>query len=366
MTSQVSPGLLTTIQAARGAAAIAVVLSHASMIIAGSTHIGYSPMAGIFRAGHLGVDFFFVLSGFIILRAHGNDIGQPSTVLPYALKRIARVYPPFWAVMVLAIGFASAGYIPEVKEYLDQLSASDLVASFLILPQHKSPLLGVSWTLQHELLFYVVFATLLTSRRFGICVLSVWFLFCAVIAAFPLNGWPWSPANLMSGFVASSYNLQFAAGMGVCVLVARGCVPAPRTLFCVGLLGFLLTAEAENLAVIDYLGQAGRLLFGCSAALVIGGLATTETAGHIRAPGLAVLLGAASYAIYLIHVPFIFMVAYTPGLTWLPGWLGMTILAAGAVLAGVLLHLTIERPFLRRLARVLGPMFERPITGGVL
>ncbi|NBQ54213.1 MAG: acyltransferase, partial [Proteobacteria bacterium] len=57
------------------------------------------------HAGHrYGVDFFFVLSGFIILHAHMDDIGRPARLGRYLWRRAVRVYPIYWICLTLSVG----------------------------------------------------------------------------------------------------------------------------------------------------------------------------------------------------------------------------------------------------------------------
>jgi len=56
--------------------------------------------------GHAGVDFFFVLSGFIIFFVHGKDIGKPSRLPHYVWRRFIRIYPVYWAVTLISIVLA--------------------------------------------------------------------------------------------------------------------------------------------------------------------------------------------------------------------------------------------------------------------
>ena len=64
---------LVGIQAARGAAALLVVFYHAGRMLSLDQYVGNDPLRGLFRFGHAGVDFFFVLSGFIIYFVHHKD-----------------------------------------------------------------------------------------------------------------------------------------------------------------------------------------------------------------------------------------------------------------------------------------------------
>ena len=47
-----------------------------------------------------GVDIFFVLSGFIIYFIHAKDIGRPQRIYNFAKKRLSRVYPAYWVVLL--------------------------------------------------------------------------------------------------------------------------------------------------------------------------------------------------------------------------------------------------------------------------
>ena len=68
-------GKLIGVQAARGIAALFVVLYHTGRMLSLEQYVGRDPWGGLFHFGHAGVDFFFVLSGFIIYYVHHKDIG---------------------------------------------------------------------------------------------------------------------------------------------------------------------------------------------------------------------------------------------------------------------------------------------------
>ena len=144
---------LDTVQAARGVAAMAVVLSHAGIVLGSATALGYVPLHGVFRAGHAGVDFFFVLSGFIIALVHHRDIGQPHSLPVYLWKRVTRIYPIYWVALGVLALLIAFGFVRDVDPVVAGTDIGQLLVTLLLLPQHRSPLLGVSWTLQHEMLF---------------------------------------------------------------------------------------------------------------------------------------------------------------------------------------------------------------------
>ena len=95
--------MLNSLQACRAIAAIFVVLSHTSGILSLPKYLGAKPFGPAFDFGFVGVDFFFVLSGFIIMYAHARDIGQPRAFGAYMWKRFSRAYPPYWVALTLIL-----------------------------------------------------------------------------------------------------------------------------------------------------------------------------------------------------------------------------------------------------------------------
>lgn len=356
------PELLTTLQAARGAAALAVVLCHVSTLLGPQLH--YEPLGGALRAGHAGVDFFFVLSGFIIATVHRGDLGNASMLPGYTWKRLVRIYPIYWAATWVGLALMPLAGANGAAAMFANLEPQRLMESLLLLPQHEAPILGVAWTLSHELLFYGIFGLLILNKSAGAIAFAIWLSFIAVMVPLAPFELPWAHANLLTGFVGSSYNLQFGLGVAVAVLVAKDLVPCPTVLAAVGVAGVLLTSAAEDSNKIAYLGQTGQALFGGSAALVVAGLAAAERSGTLRAGRLLVLVGSASYSIYLVHVPVLTITASVAVVQVLPVWFDVAVLTAVGMAAGLALHLVVERPVLRSLrelrwTKAVGPVSPR-------
>ena len=101
---------LLGIRAARGVAALLVLVFHAERAVSLPQYLGHQPLGGITGFGHAGVDFF-VLSGFIIYAVRHGDIGQPGRFARYAGRRLSRIYPPYWVVTagVLLLTLVGAG-----------------------------------------------------------------------------------------------------------------------------------------------------------------------------------------------------------------------------------------------------------------
>src|SRR5690349_22849953 len=106
------------IEVGRGIAALLVASVHSSDHLI-QAH-GEFALGRVFAFGHAGVDFFFVLSGFIILYVHAGDIGRPSRLWHYAKRRIARVMPLLWIVLAFAVTLAQlrSGPGPDLPKIL--------------------------------------------------------------------------------------------------------------------------------------------------------------------------------------------------------------------------------------------------------
>lgn len=145
---------LATIHGLRGVAALMVVLMHFS-----SFTQAVAPGLSTFLAkGYLGVDAFFVISGFIIYISTEEAAARDS--VSFFIRRFCRVALPAWVALWLAV----LVHPPYLR---------DLVFSALFIPlQNANPpfygysVLIVAWTLTYELFFYLLFATAL-SVRFG-------------------------------------------------------------------------------------------------------------------------------------------------------------------------------------------------------
>lgn len=338
--------LLTTIQAGRGVAAIMVVMCHARTVLGLPQYLGRNVLGYVGSFGHAGVDFFFVLSGFIIWTVHKSDVGRPRALGGYLYKRFSRIYPAYWVAVVLTFLMS---FLSDHSAWLkiQGMDRGILVSSLLLLPLHASnPLLGVAWTLQHEVLFYAVFAVLIANRTAGLSLIAAWLGLVVYSLFLPLDAWPWTPVNLLTGFAGSSYHLQFLAGVGAAWLVARGSLPRPVLVATIGVVVFCVTGIAENTGVIHYPGRPGQFLYGISAALVVAGLATGERRGEVSASRPWVFMGAASYSIYLIHVTICFVMARPIIRLHCPDWTKLLLLSTVAAMAGVVVHLLFERPIL--------------------
>ena len=103
------PLKITSLQVFRALAAIVVVLFH--ITIYAQEKLKHALLGGTFSFGHTGVDFFFVLSGFIIFYAHHDVFGDRSQLRTYAFKRFIRIFPIYWIVTLTKLAVLLA--VPE-------------------------------------------------------------------------------------------------------------------------------------------------------------------------------------------------------------------------------------------------------------
>jgi len=273
----------------------------------------------------------------------------------FGWRRLTRIYPNYWLVSAVLIVLALLKRDPS-------LTLAHMIQSLLLVPEFDDPVLGVGWTLRHEILFYAVFAVAIFNRRAGVAVAAIWLGLIAVNLVAPFDDWRLQ-------FVAYSYNLQFLFGVMAGHLVASGGVKPARLLAVIGAAGFLAVGVAENAGLFPVAGPATQVLFGLCAAALIVGLASAETQGTIRVGAFAAFLGGASYSIYLVHTLTITLFAQllmrTGTTHLLPG--GATLLAASvlAVLSGCLLYVVFERPLMNRLASLARAGRAREMKPGI-
>ncbi len=343
-TSVSAHGHLLGIQAGRGVAALLVVFFHAGRMLSLPQYVGHVPWGNGFRFGHAGVDFFFVLSGFIITYVLRHDVGNLARLPRYAWRRLTRIYPIYWVVTAAVIVLTLFS-----RDAAERLQTWQIVASFLLLPHAQEPLVGVAWTLEHEMLFYLAFALAIIWRPLGILMIYVCVLTTIAGRLGFLSG------DLL-GFFDSPYHLEFLMGIASALIVVRYRCPMPRVLMITGAIAFIAIGVAEDTNLLEVAGLFSILLFGAACAAILIGAATAERAGALRIGRGGALLGAASYSVYLTHTLVIGLTAHLMAwcgiIAFLPDWSMLLIVVCAAGTAGLLLYWFVERPLNAGLRRI--------------
>ena len=342
---------IKSVQVLRGVAATAVVFFHTHVILVRPEYGGVHALETAAKHGWLGVNLFFVISGFVIFYAHEHDIGKPHTLLRYAWRRAVRLYPIYWIFLTAFITAAAFGFgYPEFKWEPRHLISAYLLIALVDLPTLP---LKVAWTLLFEVKFYALFSLFLISKRFGIAVFAVW-----TVAIFARNSVAPTPdwAFFAEGWgLLNVWNLYFVMGMLTCWSVARISDQNGPWLLSVGLvlLGTLISTMQGGMDS-NLRNPFLVVSLGIAFSLIIFGSVACELRYAWQPPSWAMLLGDASYSVYLVHSAFISLAS---GLAFkhfdhsVPGPLLFSLIFIGAVLSGIFAHLVIERPVLSMLRK---------------
>lgn len=335
---------LPALEVTRGVAALLVLIFHAGVKLQDGKYFAFGPLPWVdpLYLGTRGVDIFFVLSGFIIFRAHRADIGRPDRLGVYGLRRVLRIYPVYWAVL-LPLLLAFFVHPEWGSDYLRQ--PWHVMQSVLLLPDAKPPAVNDAWTLRHELLFYLLFASLLVGRRLGAALLAAWLAGIVLHALLGGGGW-------VMDFLFAPFNIQFFFGMAAAGLSERALPTRPFLL--AGLAGFVALVAIEPHATLDAWPRV--LGYGLASALLMLGLSGIREAASL--PRAALYLGRISYPLYIVQplaIPAGALLLVRLGGPHWPPLAAMAALMAACLAAAALFHLAVEIPSQR---------FSRRITSG--
>lgn len=316
-------GFVDGVHALRAVAALAIVVYHAGGSIAAPKYQGITGVGLATNGLDVGVDLFFVISGFVI--ALPWVTGRRLSLGRYLTHRLLRIYP-------MAMATAAVYLVANVVLFGRDATAGELASSFLLMPNGVDPQPFVLWTLKQELLFYALFAVVLATGMPGLVLLAAW-----GVASLTVEG-----TGGIGRWLLSEHNVQFLFGVAACALWHRG---RPRP----GVAPVLLVAGGAGVLAAGY--GADRIAWPAEVWAVLAGLASGAMVlgaawASPRVPRPILFLGTASFSIYLIHYFFVSVgnKALTAVLPWLPGGGALILLSAFATLGGIGWYLVAERP----------------------
>ena len=257
----------------------------------------------VVRGGWLWVDFFFVLSGFVIASSYGERLARGFSLVRFMVLRLGRVWPLHIAVLAFYLAIELARWLVPVGDLANRAAfagahSPGLLLATAALVQAWVPDSGawspVSWSISVEVTLYLAIALVwrMVGARGWMIALVAGLVAAAVLAAFdelPTNAW-----QIARGI----------AGFGLGVASRRWYLTgiAPRgtlaELACVAALGAVLGGwipVAFELIAADAVFVATVVVFAAERGRI----------SRLLCAAPFVLLGTLSYSIYLTHIPVI-------------------------------------------------------------
>ncbi|HLX67095.1 MAG TPA: acyltransferase [Puia sp.] len=351
---------LNSIQMLRAVAALLVVYTH-SISQMGIFALGWQQRTPArISLGTFGVDLFFVISGFIIYLSAGQLSGRWDS-LSFLWHRFRRINPAYYAAVALTV----ITWIPSfVRHQRPPITGWQILSWSILLPlpglghgfaADPPRALSQAWSLSFEWLFYLLFFGLIffRTRRKAL-------ILCLSLGGLALLGWLLQ--DEIKGvllFYTDPLLLEF--GMGIILgVVWKRWTPRKPTALCLLLPGLLVGVALMLTGYVDYqavllpsasIRYLHALLWGGAATFVVAGCVFLEKNGTrslLFHNPLILLLGNASYSIYLFHMIVFGWIAaiYLHFGFFLNADAAIPLHAAIAVAASLLFYKWVEKPLL--------------------
>ncbi|WCL53188.1 acyltransferase family protein [Gimibacter soli] len=347
-------GTITSLESLRGICAILVLLFH----IPWESQIGN---LGIVRHASLAVDFFFVLSGFVLSLNYADKLNTPSALVTFMRRRFWRLYPLHLTVLFLFALYEMATFVLQetilggygTPAFSDSMTIYGLSLSLSMLTVYglvdHLPWNQPSWSIAAEMFVYVVFSCFATLMP-GRCRLAA-FSIVAILTAY------WVISTNISPFLSHTYDLGWARALGgffagvigwLTFDKIRDHITLPATVCtAVGLVGFaFIWLVAPN----SQLSFAAWIVFPA----VIVAMSLSVPGGIFTASPL-VYLGRVSFSLYMLHALIIAVIKNVLQLTELHSTFPMS----GDVYALTVVALTTFS------ANIAYRMVEEPFRNGI-
>ena len=315
----------------------------------------WGPFVGVASSGYMAVSFFFLLSGFILTYSHADAYEKGNeSCWKFWTARLARIYPVYLLSLIIA-GALAGRYLrgkPLVAYIADLLAIQSW--SIRVWPFFNPP----AWSISVEAFFYLVFPFVLmrlrpSSRRAALLSMSgFWALAMALplycVMHFPAVAWVGDIPGPGEAFIWNVRRLpiiqlpEFLAGicLGWYYLRFRPSVRAASWMILVALpllaVCLLLSRHLPHIMLHN------GLLFPLFAMLLLGLAEESNLLSHLLSNPVLVLLGEASFSLYLFHSMFAGWTEHFFG--WHRTIPNALCNLAVVIPVSVLLHLGVERP----------------------
>lgn len=291
----------------RGLAAQPVLLGHSfALVFVGAQGSTPTVLGWLAR---LAVIIFFVLSGFVISSGIAGEIRQTGKFdwIEYAIRRTARIYPPYLAAIIIVELLVLFVGVPSRDGRADAWAC--LRALSFTFTSNDAVTIAPVWSLRLEVGLYVLAAmtalTFLANSRVRI-------LLCIFLAAF-FSAYCW---RLAFGGLAIAL---FAAGGLAAIFFDRLVNIKPLWISAAVVLALALPVVWPTLIDDSTLSMIYQSALGIPLAFGLVALAHVTTSGRSRISRLVLASGGWSYTLYVIHIPIVIAlttaIPFGPGLT---------------------------------------------------
>lgn len=237
--------------------------------------------------GHVGVDLFFVISGFIM-----GTVGVTETPARFAYRRVTRISPLYWLV---TLTFCGLSLVPGLMRNFS-FTGEELLKSMLFIPYVNSsgqlyPLVVPGWTLNFEMFFYGIFAMAMFLPYPRLATILA-------LLALATGGVILAPADPVMRVVTSPLVLEFAFGLLLSCGLGHRSATVGFVLFGIGLC-WIAAMMGGMYSPGD--GVYRVLVTGVPSLLLLAGALIIEKTGRWPSMPTAIFLGNISYSLYLTH-----------------------------------------------------------------
>lgn len=354
LTSLNTKDRINEIDLLRFIAAIAVLLFHYSF--RGHAYddlslMSYPWIIPVAKYGYLGVQLFFMISGFVIFMTASN-----ATLKSFAISRVVRLYPAFWIcctitfIAIMLIG--GSRFSASLTQYLANMT---MLSEFIGFPSID----GAYWSIFIEIRFYLLIAILLAFKQMHRAeyFMLAWLAYISKIAIFG--------TDKGSIYLISEYAAFFIAGASM-FMVWKGGFSLIRTTTITLAFALAIFQSLKQAAVLTHVFKQEVSAIAVAAIItaffVLMLLSATRNAGLIGRMNWSAV-GALTYPLYLLHQfvgYMVFNLLYERVNIHLLFWGAI----AGVVLLAYIVHRFAEKPMASFMRQLLGKTAKTGLSNG--
>lgn len=331
---------LELIQASRAIVPLLVVLVHVVGLMRENYNYNFLFLEKLSKSG--GVDYFFILTGFMMVYVYQKHFGNKDFYKEFLYNRLTRLYPFYWLIALPLIPVFLL--IPSLGNGNEQ-NIGYLIKSLLLIPQEQGPYIYVAWSLSFNVAFYLIFSFFIGfSKDVFVVFLISWGVLIFLLSFTGIEHTP-------KAFLINTNFLNFIIGTGIALVVNK---VRFKAVYPVSLaLGVVVFA----LAWIDVILFGNKIdtnfTYLIAGALLIYGIAGIDLNYKVTLPKWVNFLGDASFSIFLTHALTLSLVSKIISYSLLRFNIDIDGAVIGialfliAVLLGCVIHIVVEEPLFK-------------------